>query len=90
MTAEPKVYQYVVFAPMTHGVTAHVHKLGCSDCAKKEYRNQERTSVDANDPIQAAFAILNADDLGYTAEDVKVFPCCKDAAAVDLYPERKE
>lgn len=69
--------KYTVFGPMTRAdQTAHVHKAGCADCNSKEYKREERHTVEAETPIAAAFAAVLDEDLGYTASDAKVFPCC--------------
>lgn len=75
---------YTIVAPMTHGGhTAHVHRAGCADLAGRDYRHEQKVAAAEATAVQAALAFLNADDLGYQAADVRVFPCCQDGAALD-------
>lgn len=81
--------QYTVLAPLTFGhQAAHVHLAGCSDVKNPLYQRQERHTITATSPVEAALDLLNGDGLGYTQNDVKVFPCCRQAAKFVSAEER--
>lgn len=72
--------KFTVVGPMTQGEMVHVHLKGCADLRNlRTYRKmgpEDKHTVEAAGPIEAAFAGTLDPELGYTAEDVKVFPCC--------------
>lgn len=72
--------KFTVVGPMPQGEMVHVHLKGCADLRNlRTYRNMaavDKHTVEAAGPIEAAFAAILDTELGYTAEDVKVFPCC--------------
>jgi hypothetical protein len=61
-----------------------VHKAGCADVAKniknRQYNGQPWI-VEAPDARTAAINDCDAElqEMGYTPDDYKIFPCCKDA-----------
>ncbi len=68
---------------ITGNASWHLHATGCSDLARPKYRRADRDSFDADTVADALDCAIDPEtaDLGYSHDDVKVFPCCHAAVA---------